>query len=263
MRFGTSFCGELWVLWGRPSACGGLTARLFPHGRRGGLRDRRSLGGCPTPAFAIPREQSPGAGPWIVFGECNQSCSSRVVLDVQPNPGELPLIPNDVIVRFVLPERLAGAMKQQIRLGRRRRFERAEQLRKTHHWREQEMHVVRHDRPCVQVVVTNLGAVIERGKDYIGDGWLPEERRARTGLLKQAIHRNKGFATGHVAGGKSAMGGKAAVQAEGDEDGVTGGLDVWESAASHNRVVSASLKHSPGGLGARRSLRGCPTAYAG
>ena len=123
--------------------------------------------------------------------------------------------------------------------------------------------MVRHDHPCVQFVMSDLCAALERGKDYIGDGGLPEERRAASGLLQKAIHGNEGFATCHVAGGKSAMRGKAAVEAAGDEDGLAGNFEMGKSASSHVLVVPASLKHFPGGLRGCPTKQICPTAYAG
>ena len=55
------------------------------------------------------------------------------------------------------------------------------------------MNVIRHDDPGVQLVMSNLGATIDRIEDHPGKGGLPEEGGATPSFIQQAIHLQKGL----------------------------------------------------------------------
>ena len=62
----------------------------------------------------------PSAGPAILAGPSCQTCTHRILFDIAPYPVELQFLPNQVVVTFLLPERLPGETEYDIgALGRR------------------------------------------------------------------------------------------------------------------------------------------------
>jgi hypothetical protein len=55
------------------------------------------------------------------------------------------------------------------------------------------MSVIRHDDPGVQLVMSDLGAAVDRIEDHSGNGGLPEEGGATPSFIQQAIHGQEGF----------------------------------------------------------------------
>ncbi len=66
---------------------------------------------------------------------------------------------NQVVIAFVLPKALPGSPEQQVRALSAASFQRSECLGYVHARREKQMHVIRHNDPGMQVVVSPLSAV--------------------------------------------------------------------------------------------------------
>ena len=80
-------------------------------------------------ACSLRRPRRPaGAGPRVLLRGVCQSRPHRIVLDVPLNAAKFLAVAHQVIVALVLPERLSGAMQQQVGAPGRSGFERAQQL---------------------------------------------------------------------------------------------------------------------------------------
>jgi len=58
------------------------------------------------------------------------------------------------------------------------------------------MDVIGHDHPCVQGIVFERGATLDRSQDELSNGRLSEEGRTPAGLIEQSVHGDEGFAGG-------------------------------------------------------------------
>src|ERR1041385_1694495 len=100
-------------------------------------------GGAPAP---------PSTRPTIILNRTNQLCLHRIPLNVPANPIELATIPNQPVVALLLPERSAQPDRF-VSAPRRDALKRPQQPLDLDVWRDQEMHVVRHDYVGMQIVV--------------------------------------------------------------------------------------------------------------
>ena len=93
-----------------------------------------------------------GTGPTPILRRSHQPCRNRILFDICHNPAEFLLIPHPVIVGLILPKWLAGSLKQQIRLSGRPPFEPMCNLGQRDARQNQQVYMVRHNRPGLQFV---------------------------------------------------------------------------------------------------------------
>jgi hypothetical protein len=103
----------------------------------------------------------PRAGPCIFLRSESQAGYDRVVFYVAPDSLELLVVAHQVVITFVLPKGSAGPLEQKVGSFGGSRFERAEKLRGSHLWGDQQVDVIGHDRPRVQLVVPDFDAVLD------------------------------------------------------------------------------------------------------
>jgi hypothetical protein len=120
----------------------------------------------------------------------------------------------------------------------------------------------------VQFVLAELDAQLYGGENEFSNAGLLEVSGAVAGLIEETIHGDEGFARSEIRRWERAICWKAVVQAEGDEQRLTGDVKVGEPASfqDHVGVVRrrAEILTGPeGGLRGRRRPGACPTNSPG
>ena len=177
----------------------------------------------------------PCTRPCVLFRLYGKTGSDGIVFDVPLYPPEFLVIAHQAIVTLILPKGLTRSPKQQVSSLCAGSFQRSQELRHAHLRGEEQMDVIGHDDPSVQVAVSYSSAVFDRGKGLLSDGRLSEEGGPAAGLIKQTVHSGKGFAGGRMRRQEDAM---------------------RESPYCTGHVKILAWR---GGLGGRRWPRACPT----
>ena len=113
--------------------------------------------------------------------------------------------------------------------------------------RDQQMNMIGHDHPSVQLILPDLNAVVNGVQDHLGDCGLPEKHRAGASLIEQPVHRHESLAGSQVRGRKCAIGREAAVQSQGNEQRLADRVQMRKSAfiRDHISVVHPADQNSP------------------
>src|ERR1017187_1846873 len=92
------------------------------------------------------------------------------------------------------------------------------------------MHVVPHDGIAVEIVMAKkLCAIVNGFDDHARDLRLTKVQRAGTGVIENAIHRQKGFSRGSRRW-EAAAWRKAIVQPPSEENSLADGVIMWQAA---------------------------------
>lgn len=140
-------------------------------------------------------------------------------------------MPNPMIVGFELPERLPGSSKQLVGAARGGAFQPAHNDGQIHMGQYQQVHVIRHDRPGIEVIkVPFFFSDLNCFGHDTRDARIFQPARATTTAVQGSICCDEG-----VAGRKISIGafadGEASIQAPRDENVDAFGLDVRQAAA--------------------------------
>ena len=194
-----------------------------------------------------PIVNRPGAGPWKLFWRGRQLAPHRIHLDVIGNPLKLRLVADHPIKALVLPERLPGEAQNSVALPGSESLERLHHLGNLHQRSHQEMNVVRHHDIGVKLVVSQVPLSIANGSDHhVRDLRPAKVQRTSAGGVENAVHRQEGL-SGSGCRGETAIRRKAAVQAPGEEDGLSDGMIMRQPATmecSHAEEVGGDGKNS-------------------
>ena len=115
----------------------------------------------------------PCAGPAKKFGSRNQAGSYGILLNVTGDSAEFCAVPDPTVPGFLLPEGLAGAAQDSIGLASGRAFEPAGDFGQGHLGRQEQVDVVGHEDPGVQVIKCAFGFSVQRLFGYhLGDPWI-------------------------------------------------------------------------------------------
>lgn len=188
------------------------------------------------------------AGPRPLLHPLDQSRRDRISLNIIDNSVKLVAIPHPMVEGFVQPERLAGPAQDKIRFTRAGAFDGAGDFAERFVRQKQNVNMVRHQRPGVEVAQLPLLFGYEQGvDDCAGDFRSFEPGRAGEGLVELAVEREEMFALGEGLGGEER--GKArqgTVEAPGQKDGCAFGVPVWKAAAveAHDCVVGGLRESS-------------------
>ena len=213
-----------------------------------------------------PIVNRPGARPQKLPRLPRQPALHRIHLDVIRDPLKLHMVTDQPIIAFVLPERVSGETQNSIA------FEGGESLERLHHFGDigqrshQEMNVVRHHDVGVKLVVSFPLSIVD-GVDYYGcDVGASKVKRTCAGVVEKPVHRHEGL-SGGARRRESAIRREAALQAPGDEDGVSEGVVVRQAATvkgGHEERVGgeggSSQEMQEGRLTIGRRLTICPTS---
>jgi len=167
---------------------------------------RRSVGsGFPACRRASARREPRCTRPGETVRRSNQSCLDWIVLNVPLDPLELFSVADQSVIALVLPE-WSMFSQNAIRLVSSESFEGPQPVVGRHVRRHQQVHVIRHHHICMQLVTMKLTFAVPDGIDYdLRDFLLVQEQRTACGLVKQAVHRNKGLAGRDASRRKNAI----------------------------------------------------------
>ena len=99
-----------------------------------------------------------------------------------------------MIERFILPKRLANPAQLSICISRGNAFERAHNPLESHKRFEKHMHVIRHNDPSMQTVLTELGATNESVTYISGDLTVQKPQWAALRAIEALIENEKSLA---------------------------------------------------------------------
>jgi len=124
----------------------------------------------------------------------------RIIFDITPNPIELLLIPNPLIVRFLLPKRTPSASQNPIPLPCGHALQRLHQMADTDFRQNQQMNMIRHNGVSIKFIVTQLHALINRLHNHICDSRFLQVQRPPARSIQIPIHARKCFTSRHLRG---------------------------------------------------------------
>ena len=184
--------------------------------------------------------------PRIILNPRNQTRLPWIPLDIPSNTIPLSLIPHPMIVRFALPELLAGPVQQSIRLARRRTLQRFQKMGRCYQGLQKDVNVVRHDCEGPQLVVAEINSSMQRVQDDLRDAGLPQILRTGPGGVEAAVNPSEGFSRcGGVVAGLSLgrrrvpAGRETSVQRPSYEQPAAFGIRVGKTAARvHESLVA-------------------------
>jgi hypothetical protein len=193
------------------------------------------------------RFAAPSARPSIVLGAGDQSCSHRISLNVTPDATRFLLTSHPVVIGLSLPERFARASQQPICLAGSVAFQRLQQPARRDLGTDQQMNVVSHNHPSIQMIVAKSDAALNRSSDQLGDSRLPKIERTVRGSIEIAIYPSKGFAMGDFSRGWIRGARKTSMQAPGEKQRFAWGIAVRKASATvaHEREVWRRGGNSP------------------
>jgi len=149
----------------------------------------------PIPHFKQHRQEClfhVGAGPGPVFGAAHETCRHGIAFDVPDDSLQLGIVANPAIVRFVLPERLAGAVEEFVCFARRVALDGLCDSSKRNVGLQEHMDVIRHDDVRAQFAQPQL--VLHEAKgfdDGTRDSRIPQPHGANTGTIELTIHEDE------------------------------------------------------------------------
>jgi len=123
---------------------------------------------------------------------CHQASRHRMVLNVADNPISLPSVAYPVkIVRLILPEGLCGSSQQLVRLSRGPGLQPAQDGGNRHPGQDQQMHVIGHHHPRIQLITTPAFSDLNRLHRQRRNAWIAQPLWAEARAVKNTIRRHE------------------------------------------------------------------------
>jgi hypothetical protein len=211
-----------------------------------------------------PVVNRPCAGPGKLFRAGRKAGFHRIPPDIPRDPLKLIFITHQAVMALVLPKRFSRAIEDSVGFSRRESLEGMGQLRNRHIRGDQQIDVIRHDYPGM-----NLAAAQRNG--LVVDGVHNQARHLRDAkpggprpcFVEKPVHSNESFARSEIRR-KAATLGQSARKSPGEEHRLTGGVPVRQSPRMKTAHVSKVLprgRNSPDGgrLTTGRRFPTCPT----
>ncbi len=130
-----------------------------------------------------------------------QPRAHRVVLDIASDAIQFYLIPHTVIERFILPERLPRQAQDQVGLSCRGSFQPAGNLRKRCAGTQQDMHVIGHDYPRLDLIELPSAFAVEKGiGHHLSNAGIPQPNWAQDGFVRLPVESEECTAVGNWRG---------------------------------------------------------------
>ena len=197
-----------------------------------GKRIRR-LKACPT---------RPGEHSWT----CSQSGVNWIPFNIAANPFKFLLIPHQVVVTLVLPERSATTQNL-VRATSGEALQRTHPIFRINKRCHKQMDVVRHHHEGVQLITPKpVLPVLQATSDQCGNGRLLQEQRPCPGSVQQPVHRNECFSARQFYCREHAIGRQGPRQAKGHEERLSQDMPMRKPAGvlPHSYLVGITLKIS-------------------
>jgi len=179
----------------------------------------------------------PGAGPGKFLRRRCQPRRYRVPLDVMSNSLRLRIVANQSIVALVLPEWLASESEYSVALPGSESLERLHDLGNGLQRSYKEMNVVRHDDKRLEMIDPPI-PILNGVHHHLGNIGHTQEERAVACAVEYTVHGQECLSGGDRRG-KSASGGKAAMEAPCDEGSLAYRMKMRQAAAvkgGHERM---------------------------
>jgi hypothetical protein len=142
----------------------------------------------------------PGAGPSEVCGRAHHTRSHRIALDVADHVIRLARRTDPMIIRFVLPK-CSASSKYSISHSTSPALQPTHDCRHRNMWLPHNVHMVRHDRPGVQIVrMLNGCAVANSVLDNLGNAGVSQPKRSRNASIEWLAPRRN---SAGIFGGKN------------------------------------------------------------
>ena len=127
--------------------------------------------------------------------------------------------------------------------------------------RYQQMNMVGHNHKRMQLIMPDLGAVLDGVQDQLCDCGLLQKHRPAAGRIEQSVHRDERFAGSQTRGWERPVSRQRPVQPESNEQRLADHIQMRKPPFSGNHipVVPQYREHSP----ARNKLWGRPSACSG
>jgi hypothetical protein len=219
----------------------------------------------PQPPFQAALSVAMRTRPLEILSGGRQSRRHRVLFDISLYPPHLIPGSDQTIVALILPERTSRPAQYPISLISREAFERREPFRRGDARGHKNVDVVRHHDEGVKLVAAEPPFPLPQRVNYQRSNVGPlKKSRAGFGAVKQAIHGDECLSGRDLFGRKNAIGGKAAVEAEGHKQGVIHDVPMREAALimPHLGIVGSGGEFSPKRAGTAAAAEPAGTAAA-
>jgi hypothetical protein len=207
----------------------------------------------------VSRPAISSARPRISLHRSRQSSPHRIAQYVSLDPPKRLPRPDQMVVTLVLPKLSPGSPKDGVSLPSTVALHPPQELGHVSPRRQQQMNVIRHDHPRVQIIVLS-SAVVQARANNLGDPRLPKIGWSTLRGIQQAIDCEKSLAGCHGLLRKSPTSGQAAMQSEGHKQRLSDDINVRQTAVVEGyeeSIVEDHQRKSQAGLETRRG-RGRP-----
>ena len=176
--------------------------------------------------------------PRILLHPCSQPRLYRVSLNIFRNPVPLHLISHPMIVGLALPKLFARSTQQPVCVTGRNAFQRFQQQARRYQWQQEQMNVIRHDRPRSELIMPQTLATKQGLDDDCRDPVLPQVHGTGLRCVEVTIHPGEGFAAGNFSGGREMGSWQASEQMPGEEQPAIIRIDVGKAASGSHALSS-------------------------
>ena len=176
----------------------------------------------------VSRPATSGAGPREFFNRRGEPSLNRIGKNVALDAPKLFSTSHQMIVTFILPKWLASSTQQFVGLSSTETFQSAQQGGCVGMRSEEQMDVVGHDHPGMQVTI--LRAEQNRTPHQPCDLRLLKIHRSKSRRIQQSVHRHECFSGCQVLSWEFAADGQAAIQAKGHKQRLSNSIDMRQTA---------------------------------
>jgi len=177
----------------------------------------------------VSRPATSGAGPREFFNRRGEPGLNGIGKNIALNASKLLPATHQMIVTFILPKWLASSAQQVVGLSSTEAFQSAQQSRCVGMRSEEQVHVVGHDHPGVQVAIF-LGAEPNRTPYQPRYLRLFKVHRPDASVVKQSVHRHERLPRRQLLLGKLPTHRQTAIQSKSHEQRLSNGIDMWQTA---------------------------------